>query len=103
MGRVMADLDLERFMRGLARRNAGEREFHQAVREVVGSLIPFLLDHFKYAAGAILERMTEPDRIIIFSVCWLDDDNNIRTNRAYRCREFLRCARVAQLDRATAS
>ena len=43
MGGVMADLDLDRFMRGLARRNAGEREFHQAVREVVGSLIPFLL------------------------------------------------------------
>ena len=45
----MADLDLDRFMRGLARRNPGEREFHQAVREVVGSLIPFLLDHPKFA------------------------------------------------------
>ena len=80
----MADLDLDCFMRGLARRNPGEREFHQAVREVVGSLIPFLRDHPKYAVGAILERMTEPDRIIIFRVCWLDDDNNIRMNRAYR-------------------
>ena len=80
----MADLDLDSFMRGLARRNPGEREFHQAVREVVSSLIPFLRDHPKYTAGAILERMTEPDRIIIFRVCWLDDDNNIRTNRAYR-------------------
>ena len=80
----MADLDLDSFMRGLARRNPGEREFHQAVREVVGSLIPFLRDNPRYTAGAILERMTEPDRIIIFRVCWLDDDNNIRTNRAYR-------------------
>ena len=80
----MADVDLDSFMRGLVRRNPGEREFHQAVLEVVGSLIPFLRDHPKYAAGAILERMTEPDRIIIFRVCWLDDDNNIRTNRAYR-------------------
>ena len=69
MGAVMADLDLDRFMRGLARRNPGEREFHQAVLKVVGSLIPFLRDHPTYAAGAILERMTEPDRIIIFSVC----------------------------------
>ena len=80
----MAELDLDRFMRGLARRNPGEREFHQAVQEVVASLIPFLRDHPKYTAGRILERLTEPDRIIVFRVCWLDDDNNIRTNRAYR-------------------
>ena len=80
----MADLNLDSFMRGLVRRNPGEGEFHQAVREVVGSLIPFLRDHPQYEGGAILERMTEPDRIIIFRVCWLDDDNNIRTNRAYR-------------------
>ena len=79
-----ADLDLDSFMRGLIRRNPGELEFHQAVREVMGSLVPFLRDHPQYAAGATLERMTEPDRIIIFRVCWLDDDNNIRTNRAYR-------------------
>ena len=81
----MADLDLDTFMRGLARRNPGEGEFHQAVRQVVGSLIPFLRDHPQYAGGAILERMTEPDRIIIFRVCWLDDDNNIRTNRPTGC------------------
>ena len=80
----MADLDLDSFMSGLARRNPGEGEFHQAVREVVGSLLPFLRDHPKYAGGGILERMTEPDRIIIFRVCWLDDHNNIRTNRACR-------------------
>ena len=76
--------DLDTFMSGLTRRNPGEHEFHQAVREVMGSLVPFLRDHPRYAAGAILERMTEPDRIIIFRVCWLDDDNHIRTNRAYR-------------------
>ena len=80
----MADLDLDGFMRGLVRRNPDEREFHQAVQEVVGSLLPFLRDHPRYAEGAILERLTEPDRIIIFRVCWLDDDNRIRTNRAYR-------------------
>ena len=80
----MADLDLDRFMRGLVRRNPGEPEFHQAVKEVMGSLIPFMLDHPRYAAGGILERMTEPDRIIVFRVCWLDDRNRVRTNRAYR-------------------
>ena len=59
-----------------------------------GALIPFLLGHPKYATGTILERMTEPDRIIIFSVCWLDDDNNIRTNRAYRYTESCYDVRV---------
>ena len=80
----MAELDLHGFMRGLIRRNPGEPEFHQAVQEVVETLLPFLRDHQTYREGNILERMTEPDRIIIFRVCWQDDDNNIRTNRAYR-------------------
>ena len=80
----MATLDLETFIQGLVRRNPGEPEFHQAVQEVVSSLLPFLESHPRYADSAILERMTEPDRIIIFRVCWLDDQNNIRTNRAYR-------------------
>ena len=80
----MATLDLETFVQGLVRRNPGEPEFHQAVQEVVSSLLPFLESHPRYADSAILERMTEPDRIIIFRVCWLDDQNNIRTNRAYR-------------------
>ena len=80
----MAGIDLDSFLRGLVRRNPGETEFHQAVEEVVGSLVPFLREHPRYAEDAILERMTEPDRIIVFRVCWLDDTNNVRTNRAYR-------------------
>ena len=80
----MPDPDLDRFMRGLVRRNPGETEFHQAVKEVMGSLIPFMRDHPRYAEGGILERMTEPDRIIVFRVCWLDDRNRVRTNRACR-------------------
>ena len=80
----MADLDLDRFMRGLIRRNPGEPEFHQAVHEVMESLFPFMRDHPRYAEAGILARMTEPDRIIVFRVCWLDDDNRVRTNRAYR-------------------
>ncbi len=71
-------------MRGLARRNPGSRELHQALQEVVRSLIPFLRDRPKNAEGTILEQMTEPDRIIICRVCWLDDDDNIRTKSAYR-------------------
>ena len=80
----MADLDLQCFMRGLVRRNPGEPEFHQEVQEVVETVLPFLRDHQTYRDANIFERMTEPDRIIIFRVCWQDDDNHIRTNRAYR-------------------
>ncbi|MEE2635853.1 MAG: NADP-specific glutamate dehydrogenase [Acidobacteriota bacterium] len=80
----MAELDIDSFMRGVVRRNPGESEFHQAVREVMRSLIPFMREHPSYVQSGILERMTEPDRIIIFRVCWLDDANQVRTNRAYR-------------------
>jgi glutamate dehydrogenase (NADP+) len=80
----MPSLDLATFTQGLIRRNPGEPEFHQAVEEVVASLIPFLRTHPKYVDAGILERMTEPDRVIMFRVCWLDDQNQIRTNRAYR-------------------
>ena len=76
--------EIQAFMRGLIRRNPGEPEFHQAVEEVVGSLMPFVSEHRKYKEGCILERMTEPDRVVIFRVCWEDDQGNIRTNRAWR-------------------
>ncbi len=72
------------FMRGLVKRNPGEPEFHQAVREVVESLMPFVNEHREYKDAQILERMTEPDRIIIFRVTWEDDEGNIRANRAWR-------------------
>lgn len=76
--------EAECFMKGLVRRNPGEKEFHQAVREVVESVMPYVLDHPKYQQAQILERMTEPDRIVIFRVTWEDDDGNIRANRAWR-------------------
>jgi len=78
------DKNIEKFMRGLKRRNPHETEFHQAVREVVGTLLPYIKDHPEYRDARILERMTEPDRIIIFRVCWEDDQGRIRTNRAWR-------------------
>lgn len=74
----------ERFMHGLVRRNPGEEEFHQAVEEVVESVMPFVDEHPEYRRAQILERMTEPDRIVIFRVPWEDDDGNIRVNRAWR-------------------
>ncbi len=79
-----------RFMRGLIRRNEGETQFHQAVREVVESLMPFLLEHRPYREARILERLTEPDRVVIFRVCWEDDAHNVRINRAWRV-QFNNC------------
>lgn len=79
-----AEARLAEFMGGLVRRNPGETEFHQAVQEVAETLIPFILEHPEYERAAILERMTEPDRVIIFRVGWEDDEGNVRTNRAWR-------------------
>ncbi|QDU09027.1 NADP-specific glutamate dehydrogenase [Gimesia aquarii] len=76
--------NVDDFMSGLIKRNPGEPEFHQAVREVAESIIPFVLENKKYQEAQILERMTEPDRIVIFRVTWEDDQNRIRANRAWR-------------------
>lgn len=75
---------LETFMQGLIKRNPGEHEFHQAVYEVVGTIIPFIEDKPIYQDMKILERLTEPDRIVVFRVCWEDDSGSIRVNRGYR-------------------
>ena len=74
----------DRFMAGLVKRNPGELEFHQAVQEVAESLIPFILDNPEYKEAQILERMTEPDRVVICRVPWEDDAGNVRANRAWR-------------------
>ena len=69
-----ADVYLESFsMHGLQRRNPGEPEFHQAVHEVARDIVPFLEDKQAYKDAHILDRMTEPDRVIVFRVCWTDD------------------------------
>jgi glutamate dehydrogenase (NADP+) len=72
------------FAHGLERRNPGQSEFHQAVMEVAADVIPFLQDKPRYEENHVLERLTEPDRIVIFRVCWEDDEGNVRTNRGYR-------------------
>jgi glutamate dehydrogenase (NADP+) len=75
---------LDNFMQGLKRRNPGEHEFHQAVYEVAATIIPYIFDKPIYQEADILERLTEPDRVISFRVCWEDDKGNVRTNRGYR-------------------
>ena len=79
-----AEKEVMAFMSGLKKRNPHEQEFHQAVHEVVETLMPFVLEHREYKDAQILERMTEPDRVIIFRVTWEDDEGQFRANRAWR-------------------
>jgi glutamate dehydrogenase (NADP+) len=79
-----ADAYLERFMNGLRRRNPGQPEFQQAVHEVARDIVPFLEDKKEYKDAHILDRMTEPDRVVVFRVCWVDDEQNVRVNRGMR-------------------
>ncbi len=71
-------------MDGLKKRNPHETEFHQAVEEVAQSVMPWYLDQPEYCKAQILERLTEPDRIVTFRVSWETDDGDIRANRAWR-------------------
>ncbi|MDH3440574.1 MAG: NADP-specific glutamate dehydrogenase, partial [Gammaproteobacteria bacterium] len=77
-------VNLDQFMTGLKRRNPGETEFHQAVYEVASNVFDYIHDKEIYHEMQILRRIAEPDRIIIFRVCWEDDNGNIRVNRGYR-------------------
>lgn len=79
--------ELSRFMDGLKRRSPGEPEFHQAVQEVAMDIIPYISNKAIFKDLMILERMTEPDRIISFRVTWEDDNCQIRVNRGYRVQQ----------------
>ncbi|RCG23955.1 NADP-specific glutamate dehydrogenase [Sphaerisporangium album] len=68
----------------VVRRNPGEAEFHQAVREVLESIGPVLVRHPEYAESKIVERICEPERQIIFRVPWEDDRGEVRVNRGFR-------------------
>ena len=75
---------VESFMAELIAKNPGESEFHQAVREVVESVAPYIEAYPYLIDFKILERMTEPERVIIFRVPWTDDRGEIHINRAFR-------------------
>ncbi|MDO5683217.1 MAG: Glu/Leu/Phe/Val dehydrogenase dimerization domain-containing protein, partial [Propionibacteriaceae bacterium] len=68
----------------VVRRNPGEAEFHQSVKEVFESLSPVLERNPQYVDAAVLERICEPERQIIFRVPWMDDNNNVQINRGFR-------------------
>jgi len=79
-----SDKVFREFMTKVVDRNPGEPEFHQAVHEVMESIIPFIHDNSKYQAPWLLDHLTEPDRIIVFRICWHDDNDRIHVNRGWR-------------------
>jgi len=72
------------FMSKVVSKNPGEVEFHQAVKEVVESIMPVIENNPKYKRAKLMERMTEPERVIMFRVPWMDDKDEIQVNRGYR-------------------
>ena len=77
-------VDLQAFMAGIARRNAGQTEFIQAVQEVAEDIFEFIADKEDYHREQILRRIAEPDRVVSFRVCWEDDAGNVRVQRGWR-------------------
>lgn len=78
------DEKLEPILAEVLRRNGGEHEFHQAVREVLESLGRVIAKHPRYAENALIERICEPERQIIFRVPWVDDKGQVQINRGFR-------------------
>lgn len=75
---------LDTFMAGIRQRNPNEPEFHQAVEEWASCVIPFVNENPKYGQFGLLERLTEPDRVISFKVTWVDDKGEVQVNKGYR-------------------
>ncbi len=75
---------LDEFLSHVAQRNPGQPEFLQAVGEVMSSLWPFIAAHPRYAEHALLDRLVEPERVIMFRVSWVDDKGEVHVNRGYR-------------------
>jgi len=77
-------MTIDTFMETIVRRNPAQWEFHQAVREVAEDVLPYMAKNPEYKNISILERMTEPDRIISFRVVWEDDKGIVQVNRGFR-------------------
>lgn len=81
---MAANAVIQRVYEDVLKRNAGEVEFHQAVKEVLDSLGPVLEKHPEYVDAKILDRIVEPERQIMFRVPWQDDKGNVQVNRGFR-------------------
>ncbi|MGQ1890325.1 NADP-specific glutamate dehydrogenase [Thermophagus sp. OGC60D27] len=78
------DNKFQSFMDSVRRKNPGEDEFLQAVQEVVETVWDFYMENPRYQKAKILERMTEPERVVMFRVPWVDDKGEVQVNRGYR-------------------
>src|SRR5947207_14703118 len=76
--------EMSEFLANLKARYPAETEFHQAVTEVARSVWPFIEQNPKYRKAKILERMVEPERVIMFLVTWTDSKGDVHVNRGYR-------------------
>ena len=76
--------DLNTLFQTIKQRNPNQAVFHQAVEEVFGSLKTFLEKNPKYTQQGLLERIVEPERVVMFRVSWVDDKGNVQVNRGYR-------------------
>jgi glutamate dehydrogenase (NADP+) len=76
--------EIDAFIASVLQRNPNEPEFIQAVTEVAETVIPFIEENPKYKTGKILERIAEPERVIMFRVPWVDDKGEVQINRGYR-------------------
>ena len=76
--------NLEDFLARVATRDPHQPEFQQAVHEVMASLWPFIERNPQYGQAGLLERLVEPERVIQFRVCWVDDRGEVHVNRAWR-------------------
>ena len=72
------------FLEHVAQQNPGQPEFHQAVTEVMESLWPFIAAHPRYAEHGLLDRLVEPERVVMFRVSWVNDHGDVQVNRGYR-------------------
>lgn len=75
---------LDTFLQHIKQRDPEQPEFHQAVEEVLRTLWPFLLENPRYMQEGIIERMVEPERVVLFRVPWVDDAGKVHVNRGYR-------------------
>lgn len=80
----MSDTIIDSVLKTVVARDPNQPEFHQAVEEVLHSLRGFLAENPKYAKAGLLERIVEPERVIMFRVPWVDDAGNVRVNRGFR-------------------
>lgn len=94
---MLKSIYLQQVYSDLAARDPEQKEFHQAVREVLESLDLMIDSHPEYREAALLERFVEPERVVAFRVPWMDDTGRIRVNRGYRVQFMGFCVHCRRL------